>query len=323
MASTFPTAKVMMPTFASDPQGHPVLLNHRTQSATAIDGWASTLFSLPFIAVGIFMGLAALGAIHGRKSGPSWMIDSIAGAFLLGGMFFFLHGIRGVVRKAAYRREAAQRPSEPWLYDHHWRREGIAFSAFDDMLKRLFAALVWTTFLLPFGWVGINVRGAWPFLVAVGIFGLVCLIFWFRWAQMLLDLLLYGNSFLTYEEFPYALGGTLRTRLRSPHHVSAIEQLTLTLRCVQEKYVTSGVGQNRTTNVACYELYKDVATLDRDRLTGLTGNDIPIEFRVPADQPATNLAAIPPIYWEIEAKGAARSGVGYEAVFLVPVYKVS
>jgi len=316
------TTKVMMPAFAPDAQDHPVLLNHRTQSATTINGWSSALFGVPFMAAGVFISLVAFNSIHARKNAPNWLIGIVAGMFFLGGVFFFLHGIHGVMRKAAYRREAAQRPSEPWLYDFHWRREGIAFSAFDDMLERLLAAMVWTTFLVPFAWVGMNVRGAWPFLAAVAIFGLLGLIFWFRWAQMLFDLVRYGNSFLIYESLPFALGGTLRARLRSPHHISAIDQLTLTLRCVQEKYVTSGTGQNRTTNVVCYEIYKDVTTCDRDRLTGLAGNDIPIEFRLPADEPATNLAATPPTYWEIEAKGKA-SGVDYEAVFLVPVYKVS
>lgn len=316
------TAEALNARFRSDPQGHPVLTNHRTQSATAIDGWGSALFGLPFMLAGFFIALVALNTIQARKNAPDWLIGIIAGMFFFGGVFFLAHGIRGVARKAAYRREAAQRPSEPWLYDHHWRREGIAFSAFDDMLKRLFAAMVWTTFLLPFGWVGMKVRGAWPFLAAVGIFGLLGVIFWFRWAQMLLDLLRYGNSFLTYESFPFALGSTLRARLRSPHNISAIGQLMLTLRCVQEKYVTTGTGENRETNVVCYELYKDVTTCDRDRLTGLAGNDMPIEFRVPTDQPSTNLAATPPTYWEIEAKGKAR-GVDYEAVFLVPVYKVS
>jgi len=316
------TTKVMMPAFAPDTQGHPVLLNHRTQSATTINGWSSALFGVPFMAAGVFISLVAFNSIHARKNAPNWLIGIVAGMFFLGGVFFFLHGIHGVMRKAAYRREAAQRPSEPWLYDFHWRREGIAFSAFDDMLERLLAAMVWTTFLVPFAWVGMNVHGAWPFLAAVAIFGLLGLIFWFRWAQMLFDLVRYGNSFLVYESLPFALGGTLRARLRSPHHISAIDQLTLTLRCVQEKYVTSGTGDNRSTRVVCYELYKEVTTCDRDRLTGLAGNDIPIEFRLPADEPATNLAATPPTYWEIEAKGKA-SGVDYEAVFLVPVYKVS
>jgi hypothetical protein len=190
------------------------------------------------------------------------------------------------------------------------------------MLKRLLAALLWNAFLAPFAWIGAHERGAWPFLAAAAVFGLIGLVFWYRWVAMLLDLLRYGNSFLAYDSFPYSLGGTLRARLRSPHHVSAIDELTLTLRCVQEEYVTTGSGQNRSTNVVCYELYRDVSTLNRDQLTGLAGNDISMEFRLPSDQPATTLAATPPTYWEIEAKGKAR-GADYEATFLVPVYKTS
>lgn len=316
------TTKVCIAAMAPDPEGHPALPNHRTQSAAPINGASSVLFGLPFMAAGILIGWLAANGNPVGKHAPDWLIGILACMFFLGGVFLFVHGLRDIARKAAWRREAAARPSEPWLYDHHWQREGIAFSAFDDMLKRLMAALVWTAFLVPFGWVGTNVRGAWPFLAGTVFFGLLGLIFWFRWAAMLLDLLRYGNSYLYYESFPYPLGGTLQARLRSPHHVSAIDELTLTLRCVQERYVTTGTGQNRSTTVVCYELYKDTLAFDRDKLTGLAGGDIPIEFRLPPDQPTTNLAATPPIYWEIEAKGKAR-GADYEAVFLVPIYKVS
>ena len=83
--------------------------------------------------------------------------------------------------------------------------------------------------------------------------------------------------------------------------------------------MTTGTGQDRSTRVVCYEIYKDVTTGDGDRLAG---NDIPVEFRLPTDQPATHLAATPPAYWEIEVKGRA-SCVDYEAVFLIPVHKLS
>ena len=85
-------------------------------------------------------------------------------------------------------------------------------------------------------------------------------------------------------------------------------------------YITSGSGDNRSTKVVCYELYKDVLTLGRDRLTGLAGNDIPFEFPLPADGLPTTLASTPPVYWEIEVNGKAR-GVDYESCFLVPVYR--
>jgi hypothetical protein len=299
-----------------------VLLNHPTQSATAIDGWKSALFGTPFLAAGIFIEWTATNGNPVGKHAPNWVIGAFGAMFFLGGLFFFVHGLLGVAHKSAWRREAAQYPGEPWRYDFHWHRGGISFSAFDDMLKRLLAALGWNAFLVPFAWIGAKEKGAWPFLAGAVIFGLLGLIFWYRWAAMLLDLLRYGNSFLTYDSFPYSLGGALRARLRSPHHVSAIDELTLTLRCVQEKYVTSGSGQNRSTNVVCYELYQDVSTFNRDQLTGLAGNDISMEFRLPSDQPATTLAATPPTYWEIEAKGKAR-GADYQAFFLVPVYKTS
>ncbi len=314
-------ANFFAPPLAEAPSAK-VLNDHRTQSATTIDGWGSALFGIPFMVAGSFIALVALDRIHPQKHAPDWVIGIIAAMFSFGGVFFFVHGIVGVVRKAAWRRETAARPNETWLYDYQWRREGIAFSAFDDMVKRLLAAIVWTTFLLPFGWVGMTQRGAWPFLVAVAIFGLLGLIFWFRWAQMLFDFLRYGNSFLTYDQFPYALGGKLSARLRIRRDVAAIDELTFTLRCIEEKYVTTGTGQNRTTKVVCYELYAESLTLGRDRLNGLIAGEIPVEFKVPSDQPGTTLIATPPTYWEIEAKGKA-CGADYESVFLVPVYKPS
>lgn len=312
------------PGFGPDggPDAPPILENHPTQSATAIDGWRSALFGVPFLAAGVMSSLAALGILHGRKHAPNWVIGIIGAMFFLGGLFFVIHGLLGAARKARYLRAVAQRPDQPWLCDFHWSPEGIAFSAFNAMLGRLLAALVWTAILIPFFWVGLNVRGAWMFLIFSSIFGLIGLVFWYRWAQMLADLLRYGNSFLSYHGFPYFLGGALQARLRAPHHVSDMDALTLTLRCVQERYVTSGSGNNRTIRVVCYELYKDAQTLTRERLAGFAGGEIPVEFRLPAGQPTTALAATPPVYWEIEAQG--KSGkVGYETYFLVPVYKAS
>jgi hypothetical protein len=304
------------------PQSMPVLVNHPAQSAAPINSWSSALFGVPFMAAGIAIGLVALDVISVRKHAPDWLIGFFGALFFFAGLFFFVHGLRDVARKAAWRHEAAQRPNEPWLYDFDWHVEGIVFSAFDDMVKQLVAALIWTGILVPFAWVGTDVQGAWPFLVAVGIFGFCGLVLWFRWGMTLLDLLRFGNSYLRYESFPFSPGGTLRAHLRAPQQVCAIDELTLTLRCVQEKYVTTGSGKNRSANVACYELYKDVSTFNRDLLTGLAGGDIPVEFRLPYDEPVTTLAARPPVYWEIEAKGKA-GGVDYRASFLVPVYKAS
>ena len=299
-----------------------VLVNHPTQSATAIDGWKSILFGLPFFAAGFFIEFVALNQINAKKNAPNWLIAMLGSFFLLAGLFLIVHGIRGVIRKAGYDAEAKQAPHETWLYDFHWHREGFTFSAFNSMLKRLMAALVWTGFLVPFFWIGLTQRGAWIFAVFAGFFALIGLVFWYRWAQMLGELLRYGNSFLAYNNFPYFMGSTLSARLRAPDHLSDFDELSLTLRCVQERYITSGTGQNRKTEVVCFELWGTSQTFSRSQLAAYSGQEIPVEFTLPPSQPSTTLAAAPPTYWEIEAN-AKSTHATYEAFFLVPVYKQS
>jgi hypothetical protein len=93
--------------------------------------------------------------------------------------------------------------------------------------------------------------------------------------------------------------------------------MTLTLRCVLEKPVTTGSVNHRSTKLVCFEIYKDVRVLSRDQLTG---GDIPIKFSLPEAQQTTTLSSMPCIYWEVHAQGIA-TGADYEAYFLVPVYK--
>jgi hypothetical protein len=304
----------------SGPGSPPVLLNHPTQSAMTTNGIAAALFGIPFCAAGIGIGAIGRNVTHASKHPPAWLLLMFGGMFFSVGLFMFLHGVRGMIRRSVWRREAAQFPGQPWLFDFHWRKEGVSFSAFKAMMGRLLGALVWNAFLIPFFWVGFTQRGAFVFAIFAGLFWLVGLVFWVRWVQMLGDLLRYGNSFLAYDEFPYFLGGKLCARLHAPCHLAAIDSLTLTLRCVQERYVTSGSGNQRSTQVVCYELYSDVASLDRDGLANYIGGDIPIEFQLPANKQPTVLADAPPRYWEIEARGKAR-GADYEAYFLVPVYQ--
>jgi hypothetical protein len=297
-----------------------VLVNHPTQSVTAIDGWKSFSFGLPFLAAGIWIGAVVLGLVNVKKNVPNWPIGLIGAFFFAAGAFLMTHGILGAIRKSSYDREARHAPDQPWLYDFHWRREGFTFSAFNSMLQRLLGALVWTAFLVPFFWIGVTQRGAWIFAASAGFLGLFGLVFWYRWLQMLTELLRYGNSFLAYNSFPFFLGSTLSARLRAPSHLADFEEITLTLRCVRERYITSGSGDNRKTQVVCLELYGETKTFTRGQLAAYSGHEIPVEFTLPEGQPITALASTPPVYWEIEASGKS-SRAPFEAFFLVPVYK--
>jgi hypothetical protein len=297
-----------------------VLENHHTQRPIALDGRRSVLFGIPFLAAGVGINLLAFGVIPVHRYVPSWVISVFGDMFLLSGLLFLIHGLHGITRKSRYLSAAAERPGEPWLYDFPWSQEGIAFSAFRDMPLRLLATLFVAAILVPFVWMGLNIPGKGSFLIFSLPFPLVMLRFWYQWTQQLARQLRYNNRFLSYDDFPYFLGGALRARLRAPHHISEIDALTITLRCVQERYITTVRGNERETQVVCYELYKDVTTLTRERLAGYAGGEIPVEFRLPAGQPATSLASTPPVYWEIEARGQSGK-ISYESYFLVPVYK--
>jgi hypothetical protein len=297
-----------------------LLSDHPHQSATAIDGWKSILFGIPFAIAGVAMSFASVH-VKPPATGPTfprWAMGVFDFAFLGGGLFFIGHGLRESIRDWRYRRAAAANPGQPWLYDYRWR-DGFRYSAIGTVVQRFATALGWCAFVLPFGWVGLEAPGERPFLYFAIAFELMGLFLWYRWGVALLDYFRYGNTYLRYDSAPYFVGGALHAHLRAPRHLAAIDELTLTLRCVQERYVTTGTGRDRSTSVECYELYSDSSTIPREQLAAVGEDGIPVEFTLPPGVPTTTLASHPPTYWEIEAGGQARE-VDYRAYFLVPVY---
>src|SRR5437879_10820565 len=182
-----------------------VLVNHPTQSATAIDGWKSILFGSPFLPAGVFIAAAALTYVGVAKHAPDWLIGLVGFFFFAAGAFLIIHGLRDVIRKTKYDREARQVPDQLWLCDYHWHREGFAFSAFNSMLQRFVAAVLWNAFLTPFFWIGLTQRGAWFFAIVAGLFTLIGLVFCYRWGQVRDELLRYVNTFLDYNQFAFFL----------------------------------------------------------------------------------------------------------------------
>src|SRR5260370_23508737 len=77
----------------------PILENHPTQSATAIDGWRSAVFGVPFLAVGVLTTLTALGFVSRRKHAPDWVIGMFCAMFFFGSLFFLIHSLLCAVRK--------------------------------------------------------------------------------------------------------------------------------------------------------------------------------------------------------------------------------
>jgi hypothetical protein len=98
-----------------------------------------------------------------------------------------------------------------------------------------------------------------------------------------------------------------------------VQSLELTLRCVEERTQIQRRGGKSTRAVVHYALHTQFLTVDGSALA--EGRALPLSLPLPSDVPelTTCLTAEAPRYWELECR-AARPGVDYRAVFLVPVY---
>ena len=75
-----------------------------------------------------------------------------------------------------------------------------------------------------------------------------------------------------------------------------------------------GINRNRST--ICISLWSEQQQVEKLPI----GQEIDIRFKLPGDQPESSLSKRPPIYWELELR-AKSSGIDYQAIFTVPIYK--
>lgn len=298
--------------------------SNQSRSGTTVHGWGAMIFGIPFLAAGAFIVLISADIIHAAESSfnaPRWVVGACGGLFGAAGLWLMLHGWIGVRRNARRKEQLARRPSEPWLADYVWDVRG----AKDNNLARAFASTLGFSFVcffaVPFVWlmflsdenIPIFAKGIMSFFLLIfGIFGFYAVYLWLRWLK-------YGTSRIEYGSFPARLGEKFsvsfrrRTALNTP-------KIKFTIRCVEEKYETTGTGKNRSTKVVCYQLYGDVIERELDTNDRRRGVSFDLEFDLPPNPEfTTRLADRPPVYWELEAS-AETPGVDYHAVFLIPVY---
>ena len=78
----------------------PCLQGHTARSETTIHGWPSVLVGLPAIAAGLTVAAMATGVIAARStlSMPRPLLGLLGGLFVLVGLSFVTHGVRGLRR---------------------------------------------------------------------------------------------------------------------------------------------------------------------------------------------------------------------------------
>jgi hypothetical protein len=274
-------------------------------------------------------GFPLAGALHWvniRSHGtPDGVVLAAGLIFFVPGVIIGITGLVGAMQRRARRRLRQEHPDQPWLGDHTWDSTG----ATDDSWRKIVQPLAFKGFLaifaIPFNWVGFGPPHVIPFGVAAVVMDLIAALMLIDTLRKVLRLCIYGTTRLTFEQFPYFLGKPLEATLLPGRNLSRFKSVVFTLRCVEEVTEVTGTGKDQSTQVVRYQVYGDEFVIGESSALDATTAGVPVTFLLPDDAPATDFAATPPRYWEIEVKaksgGELELATGkFDATYLVPVY---
>ena len=293
---------------------------HHPVSRTTVHGWASLLFSLPFLAAGIGITLIYTGHFSVPAKdihAPMWVIGVVGAMFFLAGVFLLFHGIDGVKRKRRLKKGKYMAPRHPWLWDYAWEPLGISENKRKEVINAFVAMVVFILFLSPFNWWAFYSGEITPIWLkgVVIVFDLIILFVAYNFLRKLSQYLKYGDSRLRFKEFPFILGNQMVVSLHGAP--PQFDVMRMNLRFIEEAYEESGSGRNRSQDVVCYQVYGEEKVL---RSHDAGASKIVMAWQLPEDSEfTTQLSVRPAKFWELEIK-AETPGVDYESRFLLPIY---
>jgi hypothetical protein len=253
---------------------------------------------------------------------------TLAAAFGLAGAALAVQGARGLAARRRRDRLLAERPGEPWLADHPWRRAGTVDETGREARRVLAGGGVLT--LVASGLAAaVLPTASWPELLVpalvFGAFLLVALFLLGRGVYLVLRRARHGVAELAFGRFPFLLGERLEVALLREPGTPRLDGLTATLACVEERWVEreeqdgDSPGRTRTRRgLERRELWSETRPVAL-----VAGARLPIAFDLPrpgGEAVGTALAADPPRYWELTLS-ADLPGIDFGATFLVPVYE--
>lgn len=308
----------------SHPQAGPKrLANHPALASLPVKGLQAWIIGLVVVVFGLVPILAAANVIPTSESkfnAPRWVVAMFGGVFVAMGLLFVWTAFRARLREQRSRAMRDRYPHEPWRADYNWDETGIT----DDSSKRTITTSAWAAaialFIVPLNYLAfVWDEGGWVLTLGVVLtdagFVAGCgygLYLWLRFLK-------FGTSYLRFNRFPFLLGRDLSVQFGNGRGIGMYKKMTITLRCVQEKFVTTCMSDKRTIRVVCDQLYVDSKTLERGGEYRAGDADIPISFSLPSGPLGTCLLERPPRYWQLEIK-AETGGVDFLARFLLPVY---
>lgn len=205
------------------------------------------------------------------------------------------------------------RVAEPWLSDYPWDHRGIR----DRAGGRLFGAVTFPIFLVVFlapfhWWAFVSEDGPLMVKIIVGLFDLVLVLVIGKAIYLVGRYLRFGHSRLGFRRFPFHPGD----RLLLAFSGTPLRRLKATLRFIEERFESTGSGNNRSTRLAVYEHFGEQKVL-----AGSEGApEIEIDFQIPDNTEwVTALSGQPVRYWELVVE-SEQPGIDFKTTFPLPVY---
>jgi hypothetical protein len=216
----------------------------------------------------------------------------------------------GVVDRARAGRVHARRraaPREPWVWDHRWDPRGDSVPAWRRLARPStfpLAFLVSQTVIM----FGARRSGAVSplWLIPAGV-----VVAW--WAWRALRLVGAGTTHVWFTRFPYAPGERVTLHFGASDGGARFDRATFTLLRIEETPGAWIRSQHILQPTFCLEDRRPPGALPGP------GQDVLVEFDVPADAGGTRLSAPLPEYWVLHVGGETSAGP-YAESFLIPIY---
>lgn len=278
-------------------------------------------FLLVFLSAGLAIFLFGLaGTVGPFKDGLRENGDPrfFWGAMAFGTVFCLvtLRILQVVLAEAANKARKKGPKGEPWTWDHPWREDWMPPDYTGGGSGTVLGRLAFLALLALF-----NVAWASPSWLLKGIvalFDLFGLLILYDSFQKVYQWLRFRRPVVIWETLPAFLGDALRGRVAFARGVRAMGPARLTLRCVRDEWV-EGSGKNPAKQLEPQAIYRQTIEIPLPGPPGEPLDAIDFSFRVPADQPGTNLSRSEAVYWQVLVD-VPLTGPNLETVFLAPVY---
>jgi hypothetical protein len=276
------------------------------------------LFILPFLAVGIALGVLMVEAFLEGDIGKGFLLLAFSGAFGSVGVGLLVALLRGRGGQRDFEHRKTLFPGEPWRWKKEWESNEIQSSAKSGLLLTWVFTFLWNSIAFPLifllrdeiiekGNLGALAGLMFP-LVGTGVLVYALKLSW--------SYLSYGSPVFVMNEVPGVIGGELSGRIEVRSPLQPTGGFTVRLSCI--KRTESGSGDSRSTHDDVCWQEEQTGILPGVSISG-SGSSIPLRFLVPFDCEQSSVEA-GGVFWRLEVVGAV-PGVDFTGTFVVPLFK--